>query len=698
MKWLLSLLLGLLFLGYLALVFYANRATYSAPFDAEYWQDKYENSQWRLPQSPRGIGDDGLYLYLGYKLIHGADPTLENAEMPPLGKYLIGSSIVAFGNGNIFGFATTTVAVLAFFFLAILLLPTPLTLVTTLLVAVDPLIASQFPLTMFESLQLLFLLTTTIFLMLTARSVGTKRIVYCILAGVSFGLFSGTKFPLFAPVIAGATGWIFWQKTQKDVRAFTHLLIFFFGSASIAYLVPYFRYFQLNHSIFSWISVQKWILNFYLHANLTPTWGSMLATVLTGFTQNIFTRSWGRTFEWTPVWTIVFLITIIWMFKQFRKRKTPTIIPAGAIFATIVLLNVIPFWSRYLVILLPFLYLIAATQLIKLPKPLLFLSLGALLLVNSWRTQTILFPTPEKVVAQVVYDWQNGLFQDLYEHATDEVKAKISRSDFHRFGQTIYHDGQIEEATITVLNTIWHHPWESPQFITLDVTYHTRNLGNVRLSTQLPMVYETGRWRAAWKWDNIMAGIDESKHLETTVIPAKRGTITDKTKAAPVVRDMDSWLVWVTPKDIDKSREEAMLQFLQGLFDKRAAAALFHLRYSQQQPDMPIALGVARVPLEDAARKELLSYPGLTLTPAYYRWVEGTAKDQVGLVANTAFVECCSFLYNTTAYDGVSGWERQYNQMLKGTNGGNLVIKDKQGNVVRTILSVEKQDGQNVKL
>ena len=94
----LTISLLLILIAYLGLVTYTNRALLFSTFDEAYWKNKYEQSQWKLPLSVRTIGDDGLYLYVGYRLVHGNDPTSSNAEMPPLGKYLIGISIVLFGN------------------------------------------------------------------------------------------------------------------------------------------------------------------------------------------------------------------------------------------------------------------------------------------------------------------------------------------------------------------------------------------------------------------------------------------------------------------------------------------------------------------------------------------------------------------------------------------------------------------------
>ena len=90
----------LLLLLFAAVFFWANRANLSSIYDPAYWNDRFNHSQWRLPLSPRTIGDNGLYAFEGYQLIHGGDPTQFNAEIPPLGKYAIGAVIHVFGHDS----------------------------------------------------------------------------------------------------------------------------------------------------------------------------------------------------------------------------------------------------------------------------------------------------------------------------------------------------------------------------------------------------------------------------------------------------------------------------------------------------------------------------------------------------------------------------------------------------------------------
>ena len=391
---LLTKFLALILLTHLALVLFTNRALFFSKFDEVYWKDKYEHSQWKLPLSVRTLGDDGLYLYEGYRLIKGGDPTLLNAEVPPLGKYLIGLSIIIFGNGHLYGFFTTLLALVSFFLLSkALLRDTRLALVATTLVALDPLITSQFTLTMLDSLQLLFLLLT---LYLLTR-IQKKKLLFLMtgLAGVAFGLFAETKFPVLGLPIVLILGLTLWLQTKKLAPLFI-----FLGSATVSYLLPYGYYFFLGHTFSDWLGVQKWIATFYANANVNSNIGSALTLLLSGRYQNLFTKQWVAAPEWSPTWTIITLlaaissVAILW--RIIRRREGIDWLPvAGITIFALLFFSAIPFWTRYVVLLLPLLYLTAIKVIASAKKPLRMLIFGVLLATNVFATTMILFQTPE---------------------------------------------------------------------------------------------------------------------------------------------------------------------------------------------------------------------------------------------------------------------------------------------------------------
>jgi predicted membrane-bound dolichyl-phosphate-mannose-protein mannosyltransferase len=686
MRWITRGLICILAI-YVSLVVYTNRALFFSRFDVQYWQDKFEHSQWSLPLSVRTIGDDGLYLYDGYRLIHGGNPTLYNAEVPPLGKYLIGASIGVFGNGYIYGLLTTSMLVLVFFLVCSRLTKNRMfSLAATVVLVTDPLITGQFPLTMLDSLQSLFLMLFLLVLLNTSKH---HPWAYPALAGLVLGCFSETKFPIFTPFIA-FVGFLYEWVTYKKVIP----VLLFVASIIIGYLLPYIPYFINGHTLAAWLGVQKWIVSFYLHSKLTPTWGSALVNLLIGYYQNIFSRTWLPASHWSPTWTIATLVSVAGLYITLWKNKREWYwIATGSIVGFLLLLyQGIPFWTRYLVMLLPLLYLYTCVVFTKIPKKIAFVIFSAMITANILSSVPILFPTPEATAKQVIYNWENMFFQDMYEDMTTDRRMQISRVDYRQFALQSLADAQIESIRITQSPTSWQR-FAAKQSMHVTITYFTRNLGSFIEYADVPILLEDGRWRVPWDWSMLFSDLTTTRRLVTTVYPARRGTLYGSDKKA-IVEDVKNDMIWVTPKNIDRSKEDAMFKFIEGLFEGKIAAVYFHQRtHGNTLSNQVIPLGIPPLPLNPKQRMTLESFPGITLTPSYGRVNHGSDMIDVGTVANTQYFECCTRLYTTTTYDGITGAEKNKNDILKGINGGMLNLINNDGSVVRTLLQVDKKDG-----
>lgn len=688
MRWVSRALLLFLF-AYLALVVYTSRALFFSTFDVAYWKDKFEHSQWSLPLSVRTIGDDGLYLYEGYRLVHGGDPTLFNAEVPPLGKYFIGTSITVFGNGYIYGFITTALLAIFFFLTCELLLHKRIiSIAATAILITDPLITGQFPLTMLDSLQAFFLMVFLFLLLTTTRK---RPWWHPAITGLVLGFFSETKFPILTPFIA-LIGLAHLWTTYRKLRP----LIWYSACIFLGYLIPYIPYFVLGHTPLDWIRAQKWIVSFYIHGKLMPTRGSAIVNLLIGQYQNIFTRTWSAASHWSPSWSVATLGGIAGLFTMLKKSKRDyRWITVGSVFGVLLIFyQIIPFWTRYLVTMLPLLYLCAAALFSRLPQRTALLIMSTMVMVNILSSIPILFPTPEATAHQVIYNWENMFFQDMYEDITLDRRARVSRADYRQFALRTLTDAQIESIRITMPSVSWQR-FIPKQSVAVHVTYFTRNLGSFSEDHDVTFIKENGRWRVPWEWDYLVHNLTVKRRLQTEVELARRGTLVASDKK-PIAEDVPNNMIWVTPNEIDRTKEDAMLKFIEGLFEGKIAAVYFHQRiHGNSLPAIPVPLGVPPLPLNPKQRTTLASFPGVTLTPSYGRINHGSGVVDVGTVANTQFFECCTLLYTTMNYDGITGAEKLKNAELKGTNGGSLVMIDANGIVVRTILEVEKKDGQD---
>jgi hypothetical protein len=677
-------------LAYLGLVFYTNRDVFTEKFDWNYWRERFDQSQWRFPLSQRIVGDSGLYMYEGYRLINGGDPSESNAEAPPLGKYLIGAVTSITGNAEIYGYITTLSTVSMFFILSILLFKSfPMAVSLTLLFATDPLITSQYTAVMLDSLQLLFLLLFFFFLLLTKKNtwvlMGT---------GICLGFYSQTKLPILTPFLF-ALGLInFWK------LGYLNKIPFFILATIVGYILPYIPYFMMHHSFFDWVKLQKWVISFYGQSQLKANIGSVLTTLLANHYQDLFSRNFVTSSQWSLTWPLTIILGIIGMMIVVRKKidwQTEKISPLiFFIVSSIGVYLFLPFWTRYLIIIIPFLYMISIYFLHKISNHLAIAVICIFTFINLSNSFSLIFPTPESNFRQFSYDWEHGFFSDMYEKLPDNEKKLIPREEFHRLGQQYIYDAQIESINVTVDPSF---PWKrfiSPQYIRLNVKYTTRNLGTFSENPTIKVISENGTWKIPWNWTFFIKGLSNSNHLETKVIPARRGSIINS-RNKPLAAEFPSYLVSIIPKSVNYAHENDMLIFLQNIFDGKIKGVGIHQKYAANtQPDFAVPIGVIPKTLSSEELTELKQYPGIKLTPQMGRKDIGNNNDVTGQVMNTLFAECCSLLYNATSYSGTNGLEKKYDAILKGENGGTLTINDDHDSVTRIILNNVMRDGQDV--
>lgn len=366
---------------------YLYRDSYNTQFDAKYWEERYNKSQWMLnptcdtrdphinpktctwdneyyaitgrfivlnPAEQISIGDDGLYTFAGYKYIHGQDPTLMNAEIPPFGKYLIGLSILVFKNQNYFGIITGVVVLIGLYFLNLAIFKNKLfALIPTTLFSLEPLFYTQLQSTYLDLLHLGLLLFSFVFV-LKKKYIG---------AGIFLGLMAATKSPgtTFALGIVSMGAYVVISGKMDQIKKFA---LFFIPSSFIVFTLTYARFFLLGNSPVEFLKVQKWIINFYADGTQSKI-GNVLQMIILDKWYLWWEKKYGSIDEWRITWPILFLGYLFAIGKKaYQVIKTKKVVQEPIWLVLIwcscylVFLIFIPVWPRYLLLLLPFLYTI----------------------------------------------------------------------------------------------------------------------------------------------------------------------------------------------------------------------------------------------------------------------------------------------------------------------------------------------------
>lgn len=320
------------------------REKYTTPYDPVFWKNKYLKSQWVVSNSKEGIGDDGLYAYAGWEYLHGKDPTLINPEMPPLGKYLIGLTILAFGNQAIFAILTGILSLFLLYLLSFEILKSKIyALATVAFFSMEPLFYTQLSA---PYLDLLYLSTVLGFLYCTFKK-------NFLLSAFFLGFMAATKNSatsfLLGAVVSGAYVFL---TDKKDLKKWLLTL----PLSGLVLLLSYFQYFLLGHSLRDFLGAQKWILNFYAQG-AKGVFGSVIPMLFAGRWYNWFGPV-EKVNEWNLLWPILAVSAAIWtLVSRIKGKSGGLLIISLWILCYFIFLLFVPVWPRYLLLLLPFFYL-----------------------------------------------------------------------------------------------------------------------------------------------------------------------------------------------------------------------------------------------------------------------------------------------------------------------------------------------------
>jgi predicted membrane-bound dolichyl-phosphate-mannose-protein mannosyltransferase len=341
-----KLFIALIILFALQLLFrmYSYRDVYLQKFNAAYWKQRYLHSQWVVPNSKESIGDDGLYTYVAWEYVHGKDPSLLNAEIPPFAKYILGFFELVFQNQNDFALFSGLLVLTSFFWLNKLIFKDNLlSLLPVTLLSVDPLFFTQLRAPFLDLFYLAMILLTFIF---------TLKDKFW-LATIFLGLATATKSSTttFLLLTMAIVAYQLYMKHYQELKKF----LIFLPLAIITFLATYLRYFLLGHNLHQFLGVQKYVLAFYAggaKGNPAAVWQILLIGKWPnwfGPVQNVA--------EWNLLWPLSLFCVIYYLYLVLPKRKQyKSSLLAIWIVLYLLFLTVIPTWPRYLLLALPFMY------------------------------------------------------------------------------------------------------------------------------------------------------------------------------------------------------------------------------------------------------------------------------------------------------------------------------------------------------
>lgn len=305
---------------------YNARTLYFTSYNEKEYELNYNNSQYVIPQSKNVIGDTVLLSHAGYQYAKGLNPILINPDHPPLGKYIIGWSILLFHNNAmvslIFGLGCMLLAACIVYITTRSLLGSSLALFLT---STDGVLREQIlhpP--MLDIIQAFFMLTAFMFIILFVKH---KKYIFILLAGIAVGCMGSTKlyFPAIGLIVITIVALIYHYRSVKTAVISMLLLSL---PAFITYALSYTMYFTKGNSLRSFFGVQKWIFLFWqMNAIHKPElFGNMIPLIL----FNRWRVWWGDQpyiayDRWTILLPLFFIIgislSLYWLFTVIVRNQ-----------------------------------------------------------------------------------------------------------------------------------------------------------------------------------------------------------------------------------------------------------------------------------------------------------------------------------------------------------------------------------------
>lgn len=321
--------------------------------------EAYNSSQYVKKENPGIVPDETFEAFVAGAFIRGVNPIHIVHEHPPLGRYIIGLSIIFFDNASTITIPLLFLSLLGVFLIGRLLFSQSLlALVPVALFANEPLFGGQLRFAPhLEPVQLPFIIFALYFFMKATSS--NRFFVWFLLVSIMLGFVISIRFFILGGALAGSMLLYFLIQRQFDKRFLTFLLTL--PLSLVVLVLSYTKTIQEGYSIWQIFGVQKYIFFYHQSKFVNPLsfWDLLLF--------NRWHTWWGDRAiisdpQWSILWPIATILTVVFLVMIFIKKQRISK-DEKIIFLWVgvysILLSIGTSTTRYFLALVPFLYILS---------------------------------------------------------------------------------------------------------------------------------------------------------------------------------------------------------------------------------------------------------------------------------------------------------------------------------------------------
>jgi hypothetical protein len=337
---------------------FTHWSSYTQPYDPNYWQERYQNSQWvKGWEAGETMGDPELYAYAGWRQIQGDDPTEINPEIPPFSRYLFGLSLLIFRNQNIQAlFFGAGLLMMIYLLSKEIIQDKTWSLLPVVLLSLDKLFLEDLVTSMLD-LPFAFFISLVFYSLIKAR----KNPRWYLGTVISLALVATTKMYLVGFGLTAVVGFyllfLLIVFRYKDFFWF----ILFSPIFPMIYLATYSVYFLNGHNLIDFKELHFWIRHFARVQMPGYPKFEIWRILLIGQWHTWFGGELIHLKQWSPLWLLSFLSLFPtgWLiFKKGIKKNLSLLILIIYPLSLLVMYSYGLPYPRYLLPVLPPLYIL----------------------------------------------------------------------------------------------------------------------------------------------------------------------------------------------------------------------------------------------------------------------------------------------------------------------------------------------------
>lgn len=320
--------------------------------------------------------------------------------------------------------------------------------------------------------------------------------------------------------------------------------------------------------------------------------------------------------------------------------------------------------------------------------------------------------SPQEIIKKYMSYIEEKKYDAMYSMIMTSDESSYSKEYFVDRNSRIY-DG-IEVKNLKIDNIKVHNNENGNVSVLYKTSFQTI-AGEVNFRNSVTLVDTEDGYKILWNDNLIFPELEETDKVKVSTIQAERGEIKDRNGKMLAGKEIAS-TVGIVPGKL-KNKEESLKKLEKILdIDVEMIKDKLEAKWVKDDSFVPITtipkideLDLMEMEFKEEVQKEqkrqkkLLNIPGIMLSDTEVRSYElgAAASHFIGYVQGVTAEDLEQHPeenYSSTSVIGRSGMEGLFEKKLNGKDGHRICIVDEDGNIKKTIASIEEQDGENIQL